>query len=269
MMTTSPTATSLDMMAVPLEQVSRWTVKNGDVQFAQRVSNMVKDLVSEQAYPGICDYLSGMVKQCDAGITEQQRPAEAAQPATAESYTEPEADTLAAENIDCVCVVTTSCQEGRPGRGRPSISLFTSTTQQAQTDALLSDWLSANYIHETQQVRVGTKLVPAHIGLAAFYYLLMDAHLVSGRENVSAFHACITHLLGYEPCSRRYLSAAFSKVKLCGVGSLADLTLQQVQRCYAKYATPNGHRGTWQGIMPHEFTTYWEGLYEALRDSIP
>ena len=58
-------------------------------------------------------------------------------------------------------------------------------------------------------------------------------------------------------------------VKLCGVGSLADLTLQQVQRCYAKYATPDGHRGMWQGIMPHEFTTYWEGLYEALQDSIP
>ncbi len=158
-------------------------------------------------------------------------------------------------------------EEGKPSRkGRPSISLFDTPAQEHRLTQLLRPWLSSHYLPATQQIAVGGIKVPAHVGLAALYYVLTDRLLVGARENVSAFHSYLSGFFDEQPCSRQHLSQAYRKVKCCGVESLRQLTLEQVQRAYAKYS--DGSRHLWQGLTPDEYTAQWQGLYEAIDQSL-
>lgn len=171
---------------------------------------------------------------------------------------------------NCVCVVPIGqkpSEEGKPSRkGRPSISLFDTPAQERHLTQLLRPWLSSHYLPATQQIAVGSLKVPAHVGLAALYYVLTDRHLVGARENVSGYHSYISGFFDEQPCSRQHLSQSYRKVKCCGVESLRQLTMEQVQHAIAKYS--GSSRALYQGISPDEYANLWQGLYEALEQSL-
>jgi len=160
-----------------------------------------------------------------------------------------------------------STQKIRSSKGRPPVFLFTCPEQESAAEALLRPWLSAYYRPHLQQIEVGGRNVPAPIGLAALYFVLIDRRLVSEKSNVSAFYKYLKEVLHDQPCSRQRLSDAFSDVINSGVESLRQLTEAQVQSRYDKYYDP-AHKNTWRGIKPTEFTALWDGLYEAVEQSL-
>lgn len=250
---------------IPISWLSGWVKKDPNRQHAHAIKEMVSDHYIEQTNPQLKHFLDDIVTE---SIPDAPLPRVPAAPVSQPpAVPAPPAPTVAVEPLSPASVGCVTVQEKHPGKGRVSISLFSHASQPSVLEALLPPWIRKHYLPELQQIAVGLCRVPVHIGLAALYFVLLDRHMVSLRVNISAYYHYITAFFNDQPCTRQHLNTSFRKVRLCEVDSLSQLTLQKVQEMAEKYVIP-GYKNTWKGMMPHEFTTHWDGLYEAVAQSV-
>lgn len=243
--------------AIPISWLGGWVKKDPNRQHAHAVKEMLSDHYIERSNPQLKHLL-------DEIVTDSQTEPPVSTPAVTVA---PERSTSFISNYLPHASGDAMSEESHHVRGRASISLFSHASQPPVLDALMPPWISAHYLPELQQIAVGPRRVPVHIGLAALYYVLLDRHMVSLRVNISAYYHYVTAFFHDQPCTRQHLNTSFRKVRLCGVDCLSQLTLQKVQEVSKKYVIP-GYKNTWKGMMPHEYTTHWEGLYEAVAQSV-
>lgn len=246
--------------AITISWLGGWAKKNPNRQHAHTVKEILSDHYIEQTNPELKHFLDDIVTEStpDAPLPRVSEPP----PVPATPVPETAVEPLSSASGESITV-----QEKRPGKGRVSISLFSNATQQSVLDELIPRWIKEHYLQELQQIVVGLLRMPVHIGLAALYYVLLDRHMVSLRVNISAYYQYVAAFFDDQPCTRQHLNTSFRKVRLCEVDNLSQLTLQKVQEMAEKYITP-GYKNTWKGMTPHEFTTHWDGLYEAVAQSV-